>query len=125
MDKFLQVIVVLGLMSYGVKGVVNSQVENLKEATSGSKAETAKALVRSVSAPVEVNGQKIEMNGDVDVNQLYGLAQQEADKMMKTGDISAYQKQLEGNSDMQMLFGVIGGSAKSAENIDPHTGQAK
>lgn len=111
MDKFLQVIVVLGLMSYGVKGVIKSQVENIKEGNN-DKIEAAKSLAKSVSAPIEVGGQKIDMTtGNVDINHLYGLAQQEADKMIQTGDVSAFQKQLEGDQGLLNIFGGINKAA--------------
>lgn len=119
MDKFLQVIVVLGLMSYGAKGVIKSQVENLKEGNN-EKIEAAKSLAKSVAAPIEVGGQKIDMTtGEVDINHLYGLAQQEADKMIQTGDVSAFQKQMEGNKDLLNIFGGINNAASATNNAMP------
>lgn len=59
----------------------------------------AKNFIQSASAPIEVNGQVIDVEGDGSdsVGKLYKVAESEASNMVKTGDTKVYEEQLEKN----------------------------
>lgn len=113
MDKFLQTLLLLGLASYGVKSAVDMSSETIKELATKENLEATKTVLDSATRSVEINGEIIEIDADTDVMKLYKRAQTEADKMMRTGDYTVYEEQLEQNEDFLNMLNAIGGGSKS------------
>lgn len=113
-DKFLQTLLLLGLAGYGVKSAVEMSSETIKELATKENLAAAKTVMDSATRPVEINGETIEIDDETDVMKLYKRAQSEADKMMRTGDYSVYEEQLEKNEDfLNMLDAIGGGGSKN------------
>lgn len=108
LTKFFQTAIALSLVSYGANTLVSDKIEDAQDILNSEKAKAVKSVMKSVSEPVTVGDTTIQMDGDdVDIKALYSLAQEEADKMLATGDVSTLQKQMEENQDIMNIFGAI------------------
>jgi hypothetical protein len=106
MDKILIALLVLGMASYGAKTVVEDDIEEAKKNMTVESLQKAKKAADSVSAPIKTNdGREYDLGKEkFDLNKMYNMAQEEARHMMNTGDIEAFQNEIE---EHESLFNVF------------------
>jgi hypothetical protein len=77
----------------------HEEIGELAKVLEPENMDAAKNFIQSASSKIEVNGQEIEIDTDDPeaFRELYALAENEADKMVATGDTAVLEEQMEKN----------------------------